>query len=111
MGFLVDNLKSARVKWLGRNSGQLGQSFYLSNLAPERHQPSRPSVETEGTVRAIERSVAEKLTDGRQACRQSFTAHRLQHDSGSVWTDWIRSDGRATEVAIFNRSNLKRKVT
>jgi len=108
MGFLLDNSESARVKWLGRNSGHPGQSVYLSNLAPERQQLSRPSVVEEGTAEAIVRS-APGFPQGEQTSRPRFRVHRLRWESDSAGTVSLRPDGRAAEEPIINSNNFKKE--
>lgn len=110
MDFLLDNSRFARVKWLGRNSGQPGKSVYLSNFVSER--PSlRPSVRPDGIAWILLRPDISGLMNAKKEDHPAFKNHRFHSEFGSILTASLRGDGKATEEPNNQSNNLKRKVT
>jgi Carboxypeptidase regulatory-like domain len=109
MDFLLDNSQFARVKWLGRNSGPSGKSVYLNNLVPERSQPLRSSLTTEGAVRASSRWEPSRQTQGKENGLREFKGHRFDRESGSILTASRRNDGMAIEEPITNSNKFEKE--
>jgi len=97
MDFLLDNSQSARTKWLGRKNGPSGKSVYLSKTVPERHEPSRQSVKTEGAERVSVCLGWCSPMAKRQDYRAKCDDHRSVLEPGSIVTASFRNDGKATD--------------
>jgi len=108
MDFLLDNSQFARVKWLGRNSGQPGKSVYLSEFVPEC-LPSRLSVNADEIVGASSHLAAKGTIEAENADRPARKRQRFNPESESILTASYRGDGNAIEEPTNQKQQFEKE--